>query len=65
VNRPVGEVSPVASQERKESPGPAWLVDHLAELEAAEGDVVDVRIEGRTQIVYLCIEVKQVIRTDE
>jgi hypothetical protein len=48
--------------EVSEGPGPTWLLEQLAELMVGEDDVVEVRLRGRTQIVYLSIRVEQVIR---
>jgi hypothetical protein len=44
-----------------EGPGPNWLLEQLAAINADEGDLVEVRLEGPDRVMRLLIEVVQVI----
>jgi hypothetical protein len=44
-----------------DGPGPTWLLEQLTAIDAGEGDLLEVRLEGPDRVMQLLIEVAQVI----
>jgi hypothetical protein len=44
-----------------DGPGPTWLLEQLTACNVGEGDILEVRLEGPTQVMCLLIEVTRVI----